>query len=126
MITPEPSAVGDTSPNIEQCSTTTAVLNADIESLTAFKDDIEAAPVRAVFESITVFLTLVRVGIPCSLPALTPTNRRRDQDGMKDSPFVELAKDCVRACHVLKSVTEPSEKQIEDLERCVNPAQPPL
>ena len=50
-------------------------------------------------------------------------------------PFVELAKDCVRTCHVLKSVTEgkdannfsgSDEKRIEDLERCVNPAQSSL
>ena len=46
---------------------------------------------------------------------------------------MELAEDCVRMCHVLKSVTEgrdtddfddPSKKWIEDLGRFVNPAQP--
>ena len=129
MSTPEPSAVGDTSPNIEQYSTATAVLsmlNSDIETLTTFKDDIEAAPVMAVFESIIVFLALVRVGIPWSLPIRPLTNPRHDQDGMKDGPFVELAEDCIRACHVLRSVTDPSGKQIEDLGRCVNPAQPSL
>jgi len=51
-----------------------------------------------------------------------------------EDPFVELAKPCARACRVLKTVTEgsgvddlsgPSRKQIEDLGRCVNPANPP-
>ena len=46
---------------------------------------------------------------------------------------MELAKDCVRVCHVLKSVIEgmdadnlsgPSKKRVEDLGRCVNTAQP--
>lgn len=44
---------------------------------------------------------------------------------------MELAKDCIRACHVLKKATEgtgvvdlsgPSRKRIEDLERCADPA----
>ena len=47
--------------------------------------------------------------------------------------YVELAKCCTRACHVLKIATEgrgveslsgPSKKQIEDLVRYVNPAKP--
>ena len=46
--------------------------------------------------------------------------------------FVELARACVRACHVLKAVTEgrsadnlssPSKKKIEDLGRCVDQVQ---
>jgi len=51
----------------------------------------------------------------------------------REDPFVELAKDCVRACHVLKSMKEgtdvdnvnggPSEERLEDLGRCVNQAQ---
>jgi len=52
-----------------------------------------------------------------------------------EDPFVELAKDCARTCHVLKTVaggsgvddlSGPNRKQIEDLGRCVNPAQPIL
>lgn len=51
---------------------------------------------------------------------------------IKENSFAELARDCVRACHVLKTVTEGrdgdnlsglSEKQIEDLGRCVTPDQ---
>ena len=54
---------------------------------------------------------------------------------IEEDSFVELANACVRACHVLKTVTDgrdtdslrsPSERQIEDLGRCVDPAQPPL
>ena len=48
---------------------------------------------------------------------------------------MELANVCVRACHVLKTMTEgrgtenlsgPSKKGIEELGRCVNPTQPYL
>ena len=48
-----------------------------------------------------------------------------------DDAYVELAKCCTRACHVLKTTTEgrsvdslsdPSKKQIDDLGRCVDPA----
>ena len=47
-----------------------------------------------------------------------------------DDVYVELAKYCTRACHVLKTATEgrsvgslsdSSKKQTEDLERCVDP-----
>ena len=53
---------------------------------------------------------------------------------MEEDSFMELAKACVRACHVLKAVTDgrdvdnsssPSRRQIEDLGRCVDPAQYP-
>ena len=53
---------------------------------------------------------------------------------MEEDSFVELAKACVKAFHVLKTVTDgrdvdssssPSRRQIEDLGRCVDPAQPP-
>ena len=54
---------------------------------------------------------------------------------MREDPLVELAKDCVKMCHVLKSVAEgrgagnlagPGKREIEDLVRCVNPVQPSL
>lgn len=49
---------------------------------------------------------------------------------IKEDSFVELAKTCIRACHMLKAATEgrgvenlngPSKKGIEDLGRYVNP-----
>ena len=52
---------------------------------------------------------------------------------IQEDSFVELARTCVRTCHVLETVTKgrdannlsgPSEKQIEDLGRCVDPARP--
>ena len=52
-----------------------------------------------------------------------------------EDSFVELAKLCTRACRAVKTVTEgrdadtlsgPSKKKIEDLARCVDPAQPSL
>ena len=54
---------------------------------------------------------------------------------IEEDSFVELAKTCTRTCHVLKTVSDgkdvgslngPSEEQIEDLGRCVDPTQPPL
>ena len=71
----------------------------------------------------------------CSALILTFTYRRRGQDEGLEDFLVELAKDCIRACHVLNRATEgrdlddlsgPRRKQIEDLERCVDPAQPSL
>jgi hypothetical protein len=50
-----------------------------------------------------------------------------------DDAYVELAKFCTGACHVLKTATGgrdvgslsgPSKEQIEDLGRCVDPAKP--
>jgi len=54
---------------------------------------------------------------------------------IREDYFVELAKELVRMCHVLKSVTEgmdvdnfggSSEKRIEDLGRCVDPTKSSL
>ena len=57
---------------------------------------------------------------------------------IREDYFVELVKDCIRTCHVLKSVTEgsdvddlsgglnDSEKGVEDLGRCVNQIKPTL
>ena len=53
---------------------------------------------------------------------------------IEEEPFVELAKTCARACHMLKTATDgrdtdslggPSKRQIEDLGRCVDSAQLP-
>jgi len=53
---------------------------------------------------------------------------------IEEDLFAELAKTCVRTCHVLKTATDrrdidslsgPSRRQIEDLGRCVDPAKPP-
>ena len=48
------------------------MLNTDIETLAAFKNSIEATPVKAVFESVIVILTLVRVRILAPLQSLYP------------------------------------------------------
>jgi len=53
---------------------------------------------------------------------------------IEEESFVELAKTCVRTCHVLRKVTDerdadslsgPSRRQIEDLGRCVDSTQLP-
>jgi len=55
---------------------------------------------------------------------------------IEEDPFVELAKTCVRTCHVLKAVTDgnnilidgssgPGRWQIEDLGKCVDPVRLP-
>ena len=67
MTTFEPWAAND-SPNAEHRSATTAVLSAHLETLNAFKDMVEAVPVKAVFESVIVILTLVRVRFPVLFP----------------------------------------------------------
>jgi hypothetical protein len=57
-------------PHVGSRSTTTAVLNADIETLTAAKDTLKIIPVKVVFESVIVILTLVRVRDPVLPPCL--------------------------------------------------------
>ncbi|KAF9643933.1 kinase-like protein [Thelephora ganbajun] len=76
----EPWAVGD--------PPTIAVLNAGIESLTASKETVQPNLVKSVFESVIVILTLVR------------------DEMIEEDSFVELAKLCVRTCHVLQTVIE--------------------
>ena len=61
MTTPEPWAVGDIPTNVAHHETMTEILDADIGTLTAFKDTVESAPVKAVFESAIGILILVRV-----------------------------------------------------------------
>ena len=39
---------------------------------------------------------------------------------------MELAKTCARTCHVLKTLSGPSEERIMDIGRCVDQTQPPL
>ena len=56
--------------NVDSYSATTAALNADIETLTAAKDTSEIIPVKLVFESVIVILTLVRVRDPVLSPCL--------------------------------------------------------
>ena len=70
MSTFEPWAIGDATPNPESNSATTAVLNTDIETLTAAKITIEIAPVKAAFELAIAILTLVRVRISALFPFL--------------------------------------------------------
>lgn len=61
MATLGPWEVDDIPFTIEDHPAVTAVLNADIETFTAFKDTLKDTPVKAIFESIIVILTLVRV-----------------------------------------------------------------
>ena len=62
MTTPEPWAVSDTLPD-KHHSTAAAVLSAGLKPLTALKDTTEVTPVKKVFESAVVVLTLVKVKI---------------------------------------------------------------
>lgn len=50
--------------NPESDSVTTAVLNTSIETLIAFKDIFDATPLKGVFESVILILTIVRVRLP--------------------------------------------------------------
>ena len=56
--------------NIESGWVTIATLNADIETLNAFKDTVEATPVKIVLESVIVILTHIRVRLLVLLPFL--------------------------------------------------------
>ncbi|KAF9642627.1 hypothetical protein BDM02DRAFT_2008189 [Thelephora ganbajun] len=95
---------------IDYHSATTAVLNAAIQSLTASKEMAENNLMKTIFESVLTILILVR------------------DEMIEEDSFVELAKLCVKACHVLQAVTEGRDfddlsghirQQIEDLERTI-------
>ena len=58
MVTFESS---DVTSNPESDSAKAAVLDANIETLTAFRDMVEATPLKAIFESVVPILTIVRV-----------------------------------------------------------------
>ena len=79
MTVTEPWAVGDELTNVAHHDTTAAVLNADIENLTAFKDTAEPVPVKAVFKPVIGILTLVRVRslTPFPLPHLLTDDTTR-------------------------------------------------
>lgn len=69
MTTLEPQAVCDTLLDADH-SATIAVLIAGVESITALKDSVETTSVKAIFESVIVILTLVRVRMLVLLPFL--------------------------------------------------------
>ena len=64
------SLVIDGAPNIESHSAAAAVLNAEIETLIAVKDTVEATPVKTILESVIVIQTLVRVRLFVLSPSL--------------------------------------------------------
>ena len=68
MTTFEPCAVDGPTHNPESNSATTAVLNANIETLRASKNTVEIIPAKATFESTIAILTLVGVRVPVPLP----------------------------------------------------------
>ena len=61
MATLEPWSVDDIPSTVEHRSAIAAILSTDIETLTTFKDTLNATPARPIFESIVVILTLIRV-----------------------------------------------------------------
>jgi len=70
MATLEPWGADDIPSTIEHHPAMTAILNTDIETLTAFKDTLKANPVKPIFESIIAILTLVRVRLLVLFPFL--------------------------------------------------------
>ena len=67
-MTVEPLTIDNMPTGVGTHSTTIAALAADIEALTAAKDDIRVAHLKEVFESVIDILGLVRVRVPfCSL-----------------------------------------------------------
>ena len=69
MATLEPWEVDDICSTIEHYPAVTAILNTNIETFTAFKDTLKDTPVKAIFESIIVILTLVRVRLLVLFPS---------------------------------------------------------
>jgi len=61
MATSESRGVDGIPCAIEHHLTITAILNTDIEILTALNDTLNATPIKSIFESTIAILTLVRV-----------------------------------------------------------------
>ena len=61
MATIEPLTIGDLASRLSCYSTRPAALNALIQSFTTSRDLVEDADVKALLESVLVFLSLVRV-----------------------------------------------------------------
>jgi len=72
MATLEPWGVDDVLSTIEHHSSTATILNTDIETLTVFKDTLKATPIKPIFESFIVILTLVRVRLLVLFLSLHP------------------------------------------------------
>jgi len=70
MATLEPCGVDDIPSTIECHLAITAILNTDIETFTVFKDTLKANPIKSIFESIIVILTLFRVRLLVLFPFL--------------------------------------------------------
>lgn len=70
MTTLGPSIADDTLSAVEHHPTMTPMPNTNIETLTAFKDTLKSTPIKAVFESLIVILTLVRVSFLALFPLL--------------------------------------------------------
>lgn len=70
MATLEPWGVDDISSAIGHHPAITAILDIDIETLTAIKDTLEATSIKPIFESIIAILTLVRVSLLVLFPFL--------------------------------------------------------
>jgi len=57
-------------PTVDHRQTMTAILTTDIETLTALKDLLKDTPIKPIFESATIILTLVRVRLNILFPFL--------------------------------------------------------
>lgn len=71
MTTLEPWTVGDVH-NSEYQSATAATLSAGLDTLTAFRNVVEATDVGVIFESLSFILNLVKVRFLTLCPSLYP------------------------------------------------------
>lgn len=70
MATSEFLGVDDMPSTVEHDPGIIAILHTDIETLTVIKDTLKDTPVKTIFESVVVILTLVRVKFLIFLPFL--------------------------------------------------------
>ena len=124
----EPWAFGDAPSDTDSHSETIATLNADIQSLVTSKEIIRIAPVKAACDSVIAILMLVSVRFLGPFSLFQPLMGKHDQEEtVEESSFVELARLCSRACHVLGAATQGREVdrlddlslKIDDFRRCV-------
>ncbi|KAF9778164.1 hypothetical protein BJ322DRAFT_500310 [Thelephora terrestris] len=104
MATAGPQAGFNTLPIIFCHPETTVAMDADIQSLTTFKDTADSTPVKDVFEPVIAILTIVKDGT------------------VTEDVFAELAGFCSKICHILETVDDLAgfAESIKDLGRIVS------
>jgi len=98
---------------------TLSSLNAAIEALNIMKEATTATPAPAVFGTVSVLLTMIRVRFSSSLP--TDSELTSDQDSMTNkTDYIEIGLACANVCRALDRGIDG--RRLDELSRSVGEA----